>query len=178
MVRAEVTFRRGVAADADALASFGSQSFVDAYGTSTSPHEVALHVARTYSAERQLSELNDAGSWTILGDREEEIVGAALVRWLDPPLPIEPGAKWAEVKRFYVARPYWRTGVSGDLMAEVLRSIHEGEGTGVWLQVWEDAGQAIGFYRKWGFREAGRVPFLLGTVEQSDLLMVRTSPST
>jgi len=177
MVREEVVYRRGVPADAADLAGFGSQSFVDAYGDSNPRREVALHVASTYSAELQLAELVESGSWTIVGDREGEIVAAALMRWHDPPLPIGARERWVEIKRLYVGRPYWRTGISTDLMVEVLRSIREGGGAGAWLQVWEAAAHAVGFYRKWGFREAGQVPFRLGTIVQRDLLMTRTLPA-
>lgn len=173
MVREEVTYRRGVAADAGDLAAFGSQSFVDAYGSTSSRQAVALHVARTYSADLQLAELKDPESWTIVGDRDGEIVAAALIRWQQPALPIGPPGKWAEIRRFYLGRAYWRTGVSADLMVAALQSIRDGGGIAVWLQVWEHAPQAIGFYRKWGFREAGHVPFVLGTDVQRDLLLAR-----
>lgn len=172
MLREEVTYRRAVPADAGELAAFGSQSFVDAYGNTNPRREVARHVARTY-AELQKAELEDPESWTILGDREGDIVGAALMRWNEPPLPLASEGKWAEIKRFYLGRMYWRTGISADLMAAVLQSIREGKGTGVWLQVWEHAEQAIGFYRKCRFRETGHAPFMLGTEEQRDLVMRR-----
>ena len=177
MVREEVVYRRAVPADAAELAGFGSQSFVDAYGNASPRREVALHVASTYSAELQLAELQESGSWTIVGDRDGELVAAALMRRHDPPLPIGPREKWVEIRRFYVGRPYWRTGISTDLMVEVLQSIRDAGGAGAWLQVWEAAAQAVGFYRKWGFREAGQVPFTLGTVVQRDLLMARTLPA-
>ena len=174
MVREEVTYRRGVPADAGDLAAFGSQSFVDAYGSTSSRRAVANHVARTYSADRQLAELQDPRCWTIIGDRDGEIVAAALLRWQEPPLPIDPPGKWAEIRRFYLGRAYWKTGVSADLMVAALQSIRDGKGNAVWLQVWEHAPQAIGFYRKWGFREAGHVPFMLGTEVQRDFLLART----
>ena len=174
MVREEVTYRRGVAADAGDLAAFGSQSFVDAYGTTSSRRAMALHVASTYSADLQRAELEDPESWTIVGDRDGEIVAAALMQWHEPPLPIDPPAKWAEIRRFYLGRAYWRTGVSTDLMVAALQSIRDGGGDAVWLQAWEHAPQAIGFYRKWGFREAGHVPFRLGTELQRDILLART----
>jgi|KBSSwiStaDraftv2_1062776.scaffolds.fasta_scaffold26814_2 diamine N-acetyltransferase len=174
MLRDEVIYRRATPADAPELAGFGSQSFVDAYGSLNSRRQVALHVERTYSEDLQRAELTDSGSWTIIGDREGEIVGAALMRWYDPPAPLAAGAKWAEIKRFYVGRGYWRTGISTDLMVAALQSIRDGAGDSVWLQVWEDATQAIGFYRKWGFVEVGEMPFMLGTEAQRDLVMART----
>ena len=173
MLRDEVIYRRGTPADALELAAFGAESFVDAYGSINSRRQVALHVERTYSEALQRAELEDPGSWTMVADREGEIVGAALLWWRDPPPPIEPAGGWAEIKRFYVGRRYWRTGVSTDLMVAALQSIREGRGRAVWLQVWEHAAQAIGFYRKWGFSEAGEIPFMLGTERQRDLLMTR-----
>jgi len=177
MLRDEVIYRRATLADAPELAAFGSQSFVDAYGSINSRRQVALHVERTYSEELQQAELEDSGSWTIVGDREGEIVGAALMRWYDPPAPLRIGGRWAEIRRFYVGRGYWRTGVSTDLMVAVLQSIRDVDGDAVWLQVWENAAQAIGFYRKWGFVEAGQMPFMLGTERQRDLVMTRSLAS-
>lgn len=173
MLRDEVICRRAVPADAPGLAAFGAESFVDAYGSINSRRQVALHVERTYSEALQLAELEDPGSWTMVADREGEIVGAALLWWRRPPPPIDPAGRWAEIKRFYVGRSYWRTGVSTDLMVAALQSIRDGQGQAVWLQVWENAVQAIGFYRKWGFTEAGEIPFTLGSERQRDLLMTR-----
>jgi ribosomal protein S18 acetylase RimI-like enzyme len=43
----------------------------------------------------------------------------------------------------------------------------------IWLGVWEHNPRAIGFYRKWGFRQVGAQRFQLGAELQTDLVMAR-----
>jgi ribosomal protein S18 acetylase RimI-like enzyme len=43
----------------------------------------------------------------------------------------------------------------------------------IWLGVWERNLRAQGFYRKCGFVAVGTQPFLLGTEQQVDNVMVR-----
>lgn len=174
MLRDEVCYRTAVPADASELAGFGSESFVAAYGHALRPADLALHVARAYSEERQYQELVDPLAWTVLGEREGDVVGAALLRWAAPPPGLAVELRWAELARFYVARPYWRTGVSTDLMFTALKSIRDRDGLLVWLQVWEAALQAIAFYRKWGFYEVGEAPYRIGAVVQRDVVLARS----
>ena len=46
----------------------------------------------------------------------------------------------------------------------------------LWLGVWEHNLRAIAFYRRWGFETVGSHTFLLGSDEQTDLIMVRPDP--
>ncbi|HEV8598434.1 MAG TPA: GNAT family N-acetyltransferase [Gemmatimonadales bacterium] len=174
MLREEINYRIATPADARDLAGFGSESFIAAYGHALRPGDLALHVTRTYSEERQLQELIDPRAWTVLAEREAEIVGAALLRWSSPPAGLAAELRWTELARFYVARSYWRTGTSTDLMIATLKSIRDREGLLVWLQVWEAALHAISFYRKWGFYEVGEAPFRVGTLVQRDLVLARS----
>lgn len=174
MLRDEIVYRPAVLADAGELAAFGSESFVDAYGHAMNLGNVALHVARTYSEEAQRRELEDPAAWTIIADRDGDIVAAAYLRWAAPPGDLAPELRWAEIARFYLARPYWRTGISSDLMVAALSSIRERQGELVWLQAWEHAEVALRFYRKWGFLEVGEAPFKLGPEQQRDLVLARS----
>jgi GNAT superfamily N-acetyltransferase len=170
----DIRYREAVPSDAFALAAFGSAAFVDAYGHALRPADLVLHVARAYGEAQQLAELQDPHSWTLLADREGEIVAAALLRWAEPPPGLAPELPWAELARFYVARVYWETGVSSELMVAVLRSIRSRGGQLVWLQVWERAERAIRFYRKWGFFEVGEAPYTVGRELQRDLVLARS----
>jgi len=174
MLRDEIVYRPAVPADAAELAAFGSESFVDAYAHVFNPVNLGLHVARTYSEWRQRRELEDPAAWTLIADRDGDVVAAAYLRWASPPANLAPELHWAEIARFYVAKPYWRTGISSDLMVAALASIREREGELVWLQAWEGNEVALRFYRKWGFREVGEAPFRLGPELQRDLVLARS----
>jgi diamine N-acetyltransferase len=174
MLRDEIVYRPALVSDAGELAAFGSEAFVAAYGHALSPGNLALHVARTYSEERQQRELEDPDAWTIIADRDGDVVAAAYLRWAAPPANLAPELRWAEIGRFYLAKPYWRTGISSDLMVATLASIRERRGELVWLQAWEHAEVALRFYRKWGFLEVGETPFHLGSERQRDLILARS----
>jgi diamine N-acetyltransferase len=174
VLRDEIVYRVATEADAYELAAFGSEAFVDAYGFSVTRRQLGSYVLRTYSEELQLREIRDPRAWTMLAMRDDEITGAALLRWADPPGGLSPEEPWAEIARFYLAKMYWETGISSDLMVAVLRSIREQGCELVWLQVWERAERAIHFYRKWGFRDAGEAPFEIGGEIQRDLVMTRS----
>lgn len=174
MLRDQIVYRLAAVADARELAAFGSESFVAAYGHSLSPGNLALHTARTYSEELQRGELEDPLAWTLLAERDGEVVGAALLRWAVPPLALGPELQWAEIARFYVGRLYWQTGISSDLMVAVLRSIRERGGMLVWLQAWEQGERALRFYRKWGFLEVAETSFRAGNQLQRDLVLARS----
>ena len=185
MLADELVCRIATPEDAAELAAFGAESFVDAYGYSLRPGDLALHVTRTYSEELQRRELTDSSAWTVLVERcstgdssdraaaAKELVGAALLRIKRPPADPAPELEWVEIARFYVARLYWRTGVSTELMMATLRSIRERGQAMVWLQTWERAEQALRFYRKWGFLAIGETSFLAGTQIQRDLVLAR-----
>jgi len=111
---------------------------------------------------------------TLIADRDGDVVAAAFLRWASPPANLAPELHWAEIARFYVAKPYWRTGISSDLMVAALASIREREGELVWLQAWEGNAVALRFYRKWGFLEVGEAPFKLGPELQRDLVLARS----
>jgi len=174
MLRDEIVYRPAVLADAAELAAFGSESFVDAYAHALKPGSMALHVARTYSEDLQRRELADPDAWTLLADRDGDIVAAAYLRWASPPAKLAPELRWVEIARFYLAKPYWRTGISSDLMVAALASIRERQGEVVWLQAWEQSEVALRFYRKWGFREVGEAQFRLGPELQRDLILARS----
>lgn len=174
MLRDEVVYRPARPADAGELAALGAETFVEAYGYAMQPANAVLHVARTYSEELQLRELADPLAWTMVADREGDLIGAALLRWAALPADLAPELRWTEIGRFYVAKPYWQTGISSDLMVAALRSIRERHGVVVWLQAWEHAERALRFYRKWGFLEVGETTFRVGTEVQRDLILARS----
>ena len=45
------------------------------------------------------------------------------------------------------------------------------ENDGIWLGVWGKNQRALQFYRRWGFKQIGAQPFILGSDRQTDLIL-------
>jgi ribosomal protein S18 acetylase RimI-like enzyme len=77
------------------------------------------------------------------------------------------------LQRLYVDARWHGTGVARDLMDALLAIAEAGGADAVWLGVWAQNPRARGFYRKFGFADAGEHAFRFGDEIQTDVVMVR-----
>jgi ribosomal protein S18 acetylase RimI-like enzyme len=165
-----VTIRRATPADADALASFGADTFRDTYGHANDPNDMALHIQRTFTTEQQLAEILNPTAQLTLALDEDRIAGYAYLL-LDSPHAQVPLAHAAELKRFYLGGAWQGRGVAQSLMRAVLEEARRASASAVWLTVWSENTRARRFYDRMGFEDIGETIFLLGTDPQSDRLL-------
>ena len=76
-----------------------------------------------------------------------------------------------EVERIYVRKEYEGKGLGKVLMEYVFQQAKQNRKKYVWLGVWEKNVNAITFYEKMGFKQAGQHLFQIGNELQSDLIM-------
>jgi GNAT superfamily N-acetyltransferase len=164
--------RRATAGDAAALAAFAARAFVDAYGLRNDPADVAQHVARTYSTERQSEELATAGVHCLLALEDAAIVGYALLGEGSGHEAV-PARSPCEIRRFYVDGSRHGQGVASALMEAAAGEARAAGCCTLWLTTWEHSLRARGFYAKSGFVDVGATTFLLGSSLQTDRLLVR-----
>jgi GNAT superfamily N-acetyltransferase len=170
--------RRGVPADAPALAEFAARTFAEAFASDprNRPEDMAAHVARAYGPAQQGAELADPAVTTLLAEVNGRLVAYAQVRPGDaPPCVTEAGA--IELHRFHVDRPAHGTGLARRLMEAVHGAARGAGATHLWLGVWEFNPRAIAFYTKCGFRDVGSHTFVLGTDHQTDRIMLAPVPN-
>ncbi|MEO7963571.1 MAG: GNAT family N-acetyltransferase, partial [Gemmatimonadaceae bacterium] len=161
------------ASDAESLARFAAEIFGDTFGHSVAPEELQLFLDRAYGSERQRAEIEDPRMVTRLVCEDDAIAGFYQLRL---PSAIEPQAGDGikiEIARFYVERRWHGRGVATPMMNAALAEARQLEGNRVWLTVWEENARAIAFYVKSGFKAEGSTVFLLGRVQQTDLVMAR-----
>lgn len=166
-----VVIRRGLPADASALAAFAIRSFRATYATYNSVDDMELYVAGAYGELRQGRELRDLDVTTLLAEVGTELVGFAQLRSGAPPVAVSPHP--LEISRFYVDGAWHGRGIAPQLMNAVLDAARERGADMLWLGVWERNPRARAFYRKSGFVDAGTQTFVLGTDLQVDRVMVR-----
>ena len=171
-MKAPITIRPAVAADASTLSELGASTFTETFAEANTPEDFAAYMAASFGEAIQRAELEDANNTVFLAERDGETVGYVMVREGQVPACIV-AEDALEIARLYTRRATLGTGVGATLMQ---RALAEAAGRGkdaVWLGVWERNARAIRFYEQWDFHPAGTQPFLLGTDLQTDLVMVR-----
>lgn len=95
--------RRGIPADAAALAEFGWRMYEETFGPGNDPQNMAAYLAANYGVEQQTRELNSPDVITLLAEIEGRLVGFAQVRRSTPPDCVAE-VDSVELWRFYVDR--------------------------------------------------------------------------
>ncbi len=163
--------RRGIAADAPALAEFAARTFAETFGPDNRPEDMQAHLESAYGIPQQTKELSDPNVITLLAYQARTLVAYAQVRRSTPP-PCITLAQPTELQRFYVDRPAYGSGVAQALMAAAKQAAQELGGQHLWLGVWELNPRAIAFYQKMGFVDVGSHHFYLGADRQNDRVLV------
>lgn len=165
-------FRLGVPDDAEVLSEFAAAVFVDWYLPDNRPEDVYDHVRDTFNPALQRAELQDTHQHVLLAEDGGRLAGYALLR-VGSGNPPEAVTGMAELRRFYVARPWHGSGLARHLMQNLLGVATALAVPGVWLTCWDRNPRALAFYAKCGFRDVGTVPFTVGSDVQTDRLLCR-----
>lgn len=170
--------RPATPADAATLSTFAAGVFHDTFAPDNRPEDMALYAAAAFGEAQQRREIEAPGAVVLLAEDEGaaddgvQLAGYAhLVQGHDARGTADRAA--IEIKRFYVAAPWQGSGLAATLMHAVLAEAIAREAKLVWLGVWERNARAIAFYRRLGYEVVGSQSFLLGTDEQTDLVMQR-----
>ncbi|HYO14987.1 MAG TPA: GNAT family N-acetyltransferase [Thermoanaerobaculia bacterium] len=168
-----LTLRPATAREANLLAALGARTFCEAFAADNRPEDMEAYLASAFTPSRLESELADPQTRFFLAEIEGEAVGYAKLHFGKAPECVT-GPDPMEVARFYVVHEWHGRGVAGSLMRACIDAAREAGARTLWLAVWEHNGRAQAFYRKWGFRDVGTQPFLLGGDLQTDRVMERS----
>jgi diamine N-acetyltransferase len=164
--------RRGVPADARALAVFAATAFADTFGPDNRPDDMAAYLGEAFGEARQGAELADPACTVLIAERGGEMAGYAMLR--EGPAPAAVGAGAAiEIARLYAGRRWIGAGIGSALMQRCVDEAISRRLRCLWLGVWERNARAIAFYSRWGFTDAGSRHFQLGGDRQTDRIMAR-----
>jgi len=167
----DLTIRRATAADALPLSELAARTYVDTFGDSTAPDDLAAYLAEAYGVAQQTAEIASPDEVTLLASLGDELVGYAQVRrGVAPSCVAEERA--IEIHRFYLVRAVHGRGFAVELMRAARAAARDFGALHVWLGVWEHNTRAFAFYTKQGFRRVGSHDFVVGTDRQTDWVLV------
>ena len=168
----QLAIRRGMPADARALATFAATAFIDTFGPGNRPDDMTAYVAEVFGESQQGVELADPECTVVLAELGGEMVGYAMLREGIAPACVGDGGA-IEIARLYAGRRWIGAGVGATLMQRCLETAEWRECERIWLGVWERNARAIAFYARWGFDDIGSQHFQLGSDLQTDRIMAR-----
>lgn len=157
-------------ADVEVVRRIATESFVDTFGDANTPEDMKAYVARSFNSERLLSELRNPNSFFfIVEDAAEVPLGYLKLNVGDA--QTEPmGDGYVEVERIYVLASAKGKGAGSALIEHAYEFAKERGMHSIWLGVWEENHDAIGVYKKHGYRNTGEHSFTLGGDVQTDLV--------
>lgn len=155
------------------LAVLAERTFREAY----EGLDLDEYCASAFAEEIQLREILDPSFTTVVADSGGELIGYAQLADGEVPDCIPEPSTAIELRRIYVDRARYGTGLGRALLEAVRNAASDQGRESLWLGVWEGNPRAIRFYEKAGFSVAGEQTFELGAKIQRDVIMVaRLSP--
>ena len=161
-------FRTAGPDDAGTLAALGRATFTETFGHLYTAENLAAFLA-THSDENWRIELSDPAFAVRLG--EDGGRAAAYAKLGPPSLPFEVKGPTAELRQFYILKPWQGTGAAAVLMDWVLGEARRRGADELYLSVFIDNPRARRFYERYGFEAVGRYDFMVGTHADEDIIM-------
>jgi ribosomal protein S18 acetylase RimI-like enzyme len=172
--------RKATADDAGRLAALAAVTFPLACPPSSSPEDIAAHLANTLSEGHFQGYLADPDVTVLVIDDGGALRGYSLLvnRPAHDPdvaaaLTLAPSV---ELSKCYVHPDHHGLGAAAELMHASLQAAAASGGAGVWLGVNSQNARAHRFYEKSGFRKVGSKSFRLGTTVEHDFVLERALP--
>jgi ribosomal protein S18 acetylase RimI-like enzyme len=164
-----ITYRDAVPADGPELDAMALKIWMETFGGSASPENIAAYLAHAYGPESPLvRELGDAERRTHIAIDDGAIVGYTklIPPWLEA---AQPGD--LQLSQIYVASSHHGAGIAGKLMDWTIATARAAGAPTLLLTVWENNPRARRFYDKLGFVHIGDYGFPVGDQVDTDHIM-------
>lgn len=158
--------------DLETLRSIGYETYDDTFRAMNTPETMDAYLADAFNLKKLRDELTNPDSRFYFLYVNGELagyfklnIGAAQTDLQDP--------EALELERIYVRKGFQGQGLGRVMLDYAVRTAHDLGKRYVWLGVWEKNTNAIAFYQKMGFAEAGRHGFRMGDEVQTDYILKR-----
>ena len=169
--------RKATADDAGPLAELAAVTFPLACPPSSSPEDIATHLANTLSERHFGDYLADPDVTVLVIDADPALRGYSMLVNRPAHDPDVAGALTLlpsiELSKCYVHPEHHGLGAAAELMHASLEAAAATGAAGVWLGVNSQNAKAIRFYEKSGFRKVGTKSFRLGNTVEHDFVLER-----
>lgn len=174
------TIRAAELSEAPQLATFAAMLFRQAYEVTHPEPTLSEYLASSFAIPSMTRTLEDPASTVLLiVATGGSWIGYAELHRGAPTAPTTvltrglPGAVPMEIVRFYVDQAWHGHGVAQGLMRACEERARMSACDALWLQAWQQAHRALGFYEKAGFEVCGTAVFTFGERADEDFILAR-----
>ena len=157
-------------ADLLALQEISRQSFFDTFGAVNTDEDMNHYLEVNLSMEQLTLELSNPSTSFYFAKNGKEILAYLKLNEAEAQTENREVSSM-EIERVYVRKEYQNRGVGQFLLDFSIERTKDKQLKLIWLGVWEHNVSAIRFYERNQFQLFGKHSFILGSDEQTDLLM-------
>ncbi|MCK4976570.1 MAG: GNAT family N-acetyltransferase [Anaerolineales bacterium] len=168
-----INIRQCSIADLDKLQSISYETYDETFRAMNSQETIDKYLQESFNKKKLFSELSNKDCKFYFLYSENELAGYLKVNDTLAQTDIND-ANSIELERIYIKKEYKGKGLGKKLINFALQLAQEMKKDYVWLGVWEKNVDAISFYTKMEFYEAGQHSFRMGDELQNDLIMKKT----
>lgn len=152
------------------LKDISIKTFTSTYQAKNTPENFEKHLAHAFNLEQLSRELVNPNIEFYFLFFEEKIIGYLKLNENEAQTE-EMENHCYELERIYLIKSYQGMGFGKVLLQKAIEVAQSKNKKELWLGVWEENPEAIGFYQKMGFEKFGTHIFKVGDDEQMDYLM-------
>ena len=168
----DLAFHRVKKTDLLALQEISRQTFFDTFGEVNTIEDMNHYLKVNLSMEQLTLELSNPSTFFYFAKSGNEILAYLKLNESDAQTEKRKVLSM-EIERIYVRKEYQNRGVGQYLLDYSIQITKDNQLKLIWLGVWEHNVSAIRFYERNRFQFFGKHSFILGSDEQTDLLMER-----
>lgn len=156
--------------DISELQKISRTTFYETFVDSNSESDMELFLENSFNKKRLESELSNSESIFYFAKYKNKVVGYLKLN-IGKAQNEQLLKNSLEIERIYVLSEYHGKSVGKILFDKALEIAQKEKVEYVWLGVWENNNRAIRFYEKNGFVKFSKHKFIVGTDEQTDVIM-------
>lgn len=155
------------------LQEISYETFNETFKHQNSPENMNAYLERAFNLKQLEKELSNSFSQFFFVYFNYEVAGYLKVNTNDAQSE-EMGDDSLEIERIYIKNKFQKHGLGKYLFNKAMEVAEDLNKKKIWLGVWEKNENAIAFYKKMGFVQAGAHSFYMGDEEQTDFIMTKT----
>lgn len=165
-----IIIQRATLKEIKKLQEIGRTTFRETFEQVNSQEDMQEYLEQSFSTDKLTGELMNKDSRIYFAILDENVIGYLKINYGSAQTE-KQDIDALEIERIYVLKEFHGQKVGQMLYQKAIELAHEMLAPYVWLGVWEKNHRALKFYEKNGFTTFGKHMFLLGSDEQTDLMM-------